>query len=173
METEKRFHEFRAVKVGGSDGPVNIAGLVLPYGCRAEIGGKFSEEFRAGSIGQSGDVILNIQHDRTKPVARTGAGLNLNHDADAIRASIDLPNTVYGREAAELVEARILRGFSVEFRAQDQEWDGTHRTITKAELVGIALVDRPAYSDAQIAMRFAELHSINMGPPDSIIRYYY
>lgn len=170
METEKRFQEFRAVKIGGSDGPVNIAGLVLPYGRRAEIGGKFSEEFRAGSIGQSGDVILNIQHDRTKPVARTGSGLNINHDSDAIRASIDIPDTVYGREAAELVEARILRGFSVEFRALEDEWDGNHRTVTRAELVGIALVDRPAYTDAQIAMRFQEI--CNHGPR-SRVRYYY
>jgi len=175
MDIEKRFVQFRATRTSGADnkpGPLVLDGLVLPYGKRAKIG-QFSEEFRAGAFKASGtldDVIVNIQHDRTKPVARTGAGLVLNDDEDALRAVIDVPETSYGREAAELVEARILQGFSVEFRAIEQEWNGKHRIVTAAHLVGIGLVDRPAYSDAQIAKRFLNHYGAHR---KGNIRYYY
>lgn len=100
-ELEYRFAEFRA----DADG---IAGVVLPYGRQAKIG-NFTEEFRAGAFGRLDDMVLNLQHQRAKPVAQTGAGLDLNGEPAELRAAIKLPDTVYGREARELVDAGILR----------------------------------------------------------------
>lgn len=153
-EAEVRFVEFRAD--GGT-----LEGVAVRYGDTARIG-PFSEEFRTGSFaGRFEDVIVNLQHDRGRPVARSGAGLELRDGADALRASIAMPDTSYAREARELVDARILRGLSVEFRVLTEEWRGDHRIINTAELTGLALVDRPAYPESTIAERMrppAERH---------------
>ncbi|MCY4121313.1 MAG: HK97 family phage prohead protease [Acidobacteria bacterium] len=145
-EPERRFVEFRADEGG-------IQGVVVRYGDRA-IFGEWSEEFRAGAL-RFDDVIVNLQHDRGRPVARMGAGLTLTDGADALRAAIVFPDTSYAREARELVSARILRGFSVEFRAETDRWEGRHRIVEAAELTGLALVDRPAYPASAIAERFS------------------
>lgn len=172
MEPEKRFFEFRAELP--ESGPARIEGALMPYGGKAramKLGTTFTEEFRAGSIKSGLDnAIANIMHDRMKPVARTGAGLVLTDGEKELRASIELPDTVHGREARELVRDGILRGFSIEFRAMDQEWQGSHRIITEAHVFGLALVDRPAYSGAQIEARLKELYGHY---PASKIRYYY
>ena len=145
MDHEKRFIEFRA------EGDT-LSGPLIVYGDRARFG-QFTEVFKAGSM-RFDDVIANIQHDRGKPVVRSGAGLELSDGPADLRAKITLPDTVYGREARELVAAGILRGFSVEFRAVKEEWRDKERIITQADLLGFALVDRPAYPASQIAQRF-------------------
>ena len=146
-EFERRYVEFRAAEDG------SLSGTVVRFGDRARFGA-WSEEFRAGSLSYS-DVIVNLQHDRARPVARTGAGLTLTESATELRAAIAFPETTYAREARELVTAGILRGFSMEFVAGTDTWEGRHRVVSAAELTGIGLVDRPAYSDSQIALRFA------------------
>ena len=148
---ERRFIEFRAADD-------IIAGVVVRYGDKARFG-KFSEEFLPGSL-RYDDVIVNLQHDRSKPVARTGAGLVIDNDAHDMRASIKLPDTVYGRETRELVDANILRGFSLEFRTVKETWEGNHRIIRDAVMSGFGIVDRPAYTESQISKRFEER------PPD-------
>ena len=164
---ERRFVELR---IGDND---TLTGVVLRYGDRASFGG-FTEEFRAGSLSYD-DVIVNLQHDRSKPVARTGAGLVLADDEHELRASIKLPDTTYAREARELVNAKIIRGLSLEFRSVDDTWTGKHRVINKATMTGFALVDRPAYSDSQIADRFMLVHTQpgSDGDPRPQRRYYY
>lgn len=162
-DMEYRFVEFRAENDA-------ITGVVLPYGRATRIG-DFTEEFRSGAFGKIEDVILNLQHQRAKPVARTGAGLVLDDKPTELRAAVTLPDTTYGREARELVEGNILRGFSIEFRAQDDEWHGTHRIVKAARLFGIALVDRPAYSDAEISHRWARDAEARQDQAD--LKYYF
>ena len=144
---EFRFHEFRA------EGDT-VSGPLMVYGNEARFG-DWRERFQPGSIKVGDDVIANLQHDRAKPVARTGAGLDLQDDPAALRATIRFPETTYAREARELVSANIIRGFSIEFRAVNEEWDGKTRIIREAQLLGFGLVDRPAYSASVIADRFA------------------
>ncbi len=146
---EKRFAEIRYDAESGT-----ITGTAIRFGDTAKIG-SFSERFEPGSI-RYDDVIANIQHDRAKPVARTGAGLTLQATGSSLDARIELPDTVYAREAKELVDAKIIRGMSLEFRADKERWDGKTRIIERATVVGLGLVDRPAYSESQIAQRFEE-----------------
>jgi len=146
---ERRFAEFRADDAG-------VAGVILRYGDRATFG-RFTERFEPGSIRLSPDVIANLMHDRMKPVARTGAGLVLVDGAAALEARIDWPDTVYAKEARELVAAGIMRGFSLEFRADRERWDGAERIIQEARVSAFAIVDRPAYPDSEISARFAEM----------------
>ena len=161
---ERRFIEFRADKDV-------IAGVVVRYGDKAKFG-KFTEEFRPGSL-RYDDVIVNLQHDRSKPVARTGAGLVIDNDAHDMRASIKLPDTVYGRETRELVDANILRGFSLEFRAVKDSWQGNHRVISEAVMSGFGIVDRPAYSESQISKRFEDVFSPEGGIAGQLTRIYF
>ena len=141
---ERRAFEFRASDDGGT-----VEGIVIPYGQSATVA-DFTERFLPGSI-SFGDVIANRQHDRHKPLARTGAGLTLTDSASELRARIELPDTVDGRDVRELVRLGVLRGLSAEFRTLKDQWEGSERTIHEAQLVGLAVVDRGAYSGATVA----------------------
>lgn len=164
FESEHRFVEFRIEDDGA------IAGPIIVYGDEARIG-DWRETFAPGSLRHS-DVIVNIQHDRYRPIARTGAGLTLTDGPDAMRAHIVMPDTAHAREARELVSARLLRGFSIEFRAERDSWEGQKRTVHEAELRGLAIVDRPAYPDSVIAHRMAIAHGQRYARPP-VRRYFF
>ena len=76
MQRLYRFYEIRQAGDG------IIAGTALDYADVADIAGRFKERFEPGSIAWD-DVILNIQHDRRSPVARTGNGLVLHHSPES------------------------------------------------------------------------------------------
>lgn len=149
---ERRFAatEFRETPQG-----VLVEGVAVPYGREADIGGMFRERFEAGAFGDlsNADVIANRQHDRGQPLARTGpgGGLTLQDGPDALRASVLLPPTADGKDTGELLKRGVLRGFSVEFLIAEggETWVDTLRSISRAELRGLAIVDRPAYTDAE------------------------
>ena len=132
----------------------------MPYGERAripewEFPGNRYEEFKPGAFGSldGQDLLLNVQHDRGRPIARTdGGGLEFNDSRDALRLSADLPNTTEANDAVENVRAKILRGFSIEFVPDEylgrQGPDQNTVVHTRARLTDVALVDRPAYHGA-------------------------
>ncbi len=146
--------EWRATPDG-----VVVEGVAVPYRTPTDIGGLFTERIEAGSFGDvaAADVIANVQHRRDRPLARTGpsGGLVLSDGPESLRARLVLPDTTEGRDCAVLVRQGVLRGFSIEFSVRDggETWTDTVRSISAAELRGLALVDRPAYSDAEIAIR--------------------
>lgn len=156
MEPERRYApvELRADGRG-------LAGVAMPYGTVADL--PFGREtfepgaFRAALA--SADVILRVQHDRGRPLARTGAGLVLTDDDQALRMDAELLGTREAEDALLNVRAGILRGLSVEFHAISERMAGDVRTIERAEIVGIGLVDRPAYIDAVVSARAAEARS--------------
>lgn len=133
----------------GTSGPPVLAGVAVRYGERAKIAG-FTEAFQAGAFGEIGDVIANVQHSRERPLARTGAGLTLTDSAERLEVRLALPETRDGEDVATLVKLGVLRGLSVEFRAANERWEGSHRVIERAVLNGVAVVDRPAYSGSVI-----------------------
>ena len=137
---EHRFTEFRA------EGRT-LRGVVVPYGTPARIG-NFSERFEPGAFGDVGDldVILNVQHSRRRPLARTGGGgLVLTDGPEALRMTAKLPETRDADDALALVKSGVLRGLSVEFKSLRDSWSDSLRTVHRAALGGIGLVDRPAY----------------------------
>ena len=145
-EPEFRYAEFRA------DGDA-MTGVVVRYGDEANLG-EFREQFAPGSL-RWDDVIVNLMHRRDNPVARTGAGLTLTETGGALEARVEPPESEYGKLALDLVRGRLLRGFSMEFRAVKEDWRGDLRVIREARLLGIGIVDRPAYSESEIAVRAA------------------
>lgn len=149
-KTETRFSEIRA-----QDG--NLTGTVLRYGDVATIGGQ-PERFEPGAFGNVAalDVILNVQHERTRPIARTGGGLSLSDSPESLRMAAELPQTRDAADTLELVRTGVLRGLSVEFHAIRETFEHGVRVIQEAVLTGLGIVDRPAYAESTVEAR-AEL----------------
>ena len=155
MNIAYRFAEIRLAEI---DGKPSIQGTVVRYGDTAELMG-FKERMLPGSL-RFADVLVNLMHQRERPIARSGAGLILRDTGTALEATITPANIRDGQEALELVRAGVLKGLSAEFKVdrngERQSADGI-REITSAELTGLGIVDRPAYpqSLAQVAKRYA------------------
>ena len=158
-------HRFSPIAYRGG----HIEGTAIRYGDTARIsgpGGYFLETVLPGAFGDitGADAILNIMHNREKPIARTGGGphdglLTLHDDAERLRLKAALPDTTDGRDAKALLEARILRGLSLEMVVSEDEIDQAARLriITRAKLRGVALVDRPAYEQSEAVLKRFEL----------------
>ena len=146
---ERRYAEIRA------DGRTLI-GVVMPYGAVAEL--PFGRErFEPGALkgAAEADLILNLQHDRSRPIVRSGNGLIVSELADAVTMRAELPAGPDQDAAIANVQAGILRGLSVEFVAEEERMAADMRIITRARLTGIGLVDRPQYGAATVEARAA------------------
>jgi len=150
---ERRYCE---VRLEPGEGSRVLSGTVLRYGDVApSIGGVFSESVKRGGM-KFGDVTLNVQHDRGRLVSRTGAGMELSDTTTALTMRAELPPTRVAEDALEAVRAGLLRGLSVEMQVDRDEWTQQQgslplRIIHRARLVGLALVDTPAYPASTLA----------------------
>ena len=132
-----------------------LEGTAIRYGDIARLG-SVRERFEPRSVTPAADgVILNVQHDRNRPLARTGerGGLELLDSSDALRLRAALPNTREADDTLELVRRGVLRGLSVEFDIIRERWDGMLRIVERALLSGIGVVDRPAYPQSAVHAR--------------------
>ena len=141
--SHKEYRSFGSFSLGGSSG--SIKGKVVTYGETALIGGHFEERFQSGCFGQIEDCLVNIQHNPKRPVARLGAGLELEDSETLLSAKIDLTGTPLGEECRAMIDKNILRGLSAEFICNVDEWNGNKRVIKEAELGAVGVVDHPAY----------------------------
>ena len=135
-----------------------VSGTAARYGEFAPIGRYFNERIQRGAFGSIGEIVANVQHDRRVALARNipSGGLSFQDSESELRVSLELPPTTAGRDAGILVQRGVLRGFSVEMIGVRDSWEGENRTIEKATLGGIGLVDDPtgyAEGDLQVAMR--------------------
>ena len=118
------------------------------------------ETFLPGAFGPnvSGlDAILRVQHSRDRAIARTPATLQLIDGPDALRMFATLPETREADDALTLVRAGVLRGLSPEFRAFDAPIIDGVRTVRRAGLLGLGLVDQPAYLGSTVEARAFEI----------------
>ena len=145
---EFRFLECRA------DGR-EITGAALNYGDVARL--RYGrEQFDSQPFGDVSalDVIANIQHNRQRPIARTGGGgLVLTDSPERLALAATLPKTRDADDALELVKTGVLRGWSVEFDPVRESQEGDLRRIHSALLSGVGLVDRPAYRQSTPLIR--------------------
>ena len=132
-----------------------LRGRAIRYGDEAIIAtgfGQKRERFARGAFGDVGklDTTLDLMHAPERRIARTGGGgLVLTQDGDDILLAATLQETRDGDDTIALVRSGVLRGFSIEFNAEHDEWSGDLRTVTRAGLPSIGVVDRPAYVSAQ------------------------
>ena len=146
LESEFRFVEIDAKESNGR----TVVGTALDYNTpdRHE-----REMFESGVFGNVSelDVKLNIQHDRRRMIARTGGGgLELSDSPNRLQVAATLPEIRDADDALTMIEKRMLRGFSVEFRAKQERYIRATRSIRSALLSGIGLVDIPAYGNSII-----------------------
>ena len=149
--------EYRFAEVEVRDAGAVVAGCAMPYGSVARIMGAFDESVEAGAF-RFDDVMLNRMHVREDLIARTdGGGLSLTDTAERLSLRADIP--AYREDIRDQVNRRILRGFSVEMRITAEDWPNPDRRIIRAaDLLGIGLVDRPAYGDATAALAKRAAH---------------
>ena len=150
MQTERRYAEL------AQDGDA-LAGVAMRYGDVANIAG-FKERFEPGAFVNtaSNDIVLNLLHQRSRPLARTGGGgLVLTDSAAALEVRAVLPETRDAADALALVKAKVLRGLSVEFIVQSEKRGAAgERVVEQALLTAIGLVDVPAYDASTVAARW-------------------
>lgn len=150
MEERRRIVglEWRA---GDMSGPGMLTGVAMRYGDTASLPwGR--ERFEPRSIVTAPDgVILNWQHDRSRPLARfPDGGLELVDGAEGLSIRAAIADTQAGRDAVALVRAGVARGLSVEFRADQERLEDGVRIVQRATLAGIAVVDDGAYDSAVV-----------------------
>ena len=127
------------------DGDRTISGTALVYGDVAEFPWGEKERFEAGAFVNlaSSDVILNVQHSRQMPVARTmGGGLEVIDSAQILEIKATLPETTAANDALALVKAKVLRGLSIEFYPEEWRIEGPDKemmTITSGQIGGRGL----------------------------------
>ena len=151
MQAERRYAELRLEPEGV------LTGVVVRYGDQARLPWG-TERFQAGAFGDLAavDATLNVLHDRARPLARTGgAGLELLDGADALELRAQLPETREAEDVVRLIKAGVLRGLSLEFAAEADRMEGGTRIVERARVLGVAVVDRPAYPDSQVSARGA------------------
>ena len=141
----ERLVELRAVP----DGSRTIEGTVVSYGDVAKL--PFgSERFVRGGITWNDDCMLTLQLDRTKALARVGAGLTLEDSESALTMRATMPRTSLGDDTLELVRSGVLRGLSLEFVPTRTRNEGRVAVIEAASMRGLSIVDVPAYSQSTI-----------------------
>ena len=150
-KTEIRCCELRAEGAGR-----RISGTAIRYGETAQM--PFGRErFLPGAFGDlsAADVVLNFQHQRDRPIARTGGGgLELVDTAESLTIRAELPSDCTdASDCLSLVRAGVLRGLSIEFHARQESMEQQTRVIERALLVRIGVVDEPAYPGAVVEAR--------------------
>lgn len=165
MEKEIRFlssnFELREV---GEDKQIHLQGYALTFDTVSEDLG-FRETIRKGALDSANmdDVVLNFNHDMSKPLARNnktdGRGsLTLTVDEKGLFFDAIPTDTTYSRDLLENMKEGLIGkcsfAFSLDYNddeAQTWDWDnGTRgydfRTINKIErLYDVSIVTNPAY----------------------------
>ena len=148
MATELRFTALRAAAEGRT-----LSGDVVVYG-EVSTGLPWREQIEPGAFAPIGDVRLNLQHQRTVLLARTGGGgLVLEDGPNALRMRAELPSTAAADDTLVLVKAGVLRGLSVEMHPQRERQIGGVRSISKATLTGLSVVDSGAFDSSKVEAR--------------------
>ena len=106
--------------------------------------------FAKGSI-QPKDVLLNLEHDRTRRIAKP-LSISLSDDEMSINATFKVANTTAGNDALIEASEGLRDGFSIELAVDDyvNQKDGTMRVLA-GELTGVALVSEPAVRSARVS----------------------
>ena len=140
------FSDVLEIRSGPGVEGVRVSGPVVKYDDTANLG-TFTEAISPGAFSWT-DVSVSIQHDRKRLIGRTGANLSLVDTDSELRADLSLLETRDSHDAKTMLDAGLLRGWSAEFVVSDDRFDGMNRTIHRAELRGISLVDQPAYTES-------------------------
>lgn len=118
--------------------------------------GAFEKSLRKSVVkalwNHNSDLVLGSTKNRT---------LRLWEDDMALRFELDLPNTTWGRDAAESIRRGDVDGVSFGFEVVRDEWDyddpsDVIRTLIEVNLYEISPTPFPAYPDSSVDVRSAK-----------------
>ena len=141
-----------------------ITGTLMRYGDMGRVqtaqrhhaGRARLERFLPGSLTPRPSVTMNLRHQPLVSLAwHPGGGLQLEHDAEAVRFQAELPPTPAGELALTELRDGKLTGASVEFYALSERRDGDTRIIAAAEYDAIGLTGAPLYRGSRVELRQA------------------
>lgn len=153
-----------ALELRAESGGVRLTGR-FPYNTEAELAPGRSERIEARAfaarIEAEGDLYFLAGHDFEKPLASRSAGTLIIRDTgEAVQIEAELDDgTSWARDFLAAHRAGLIRGLSPGFRVAEggerieRKGDGLLRSITRADLIEISAVTRPAYPTAQVEAR--------------------
>jgi len=146
-KTEKRYIELKARETGEG-----FTGTLLNFSDIADKG-SYRERAESQGISLKDRLMLNYMHERSQPIARVGTEfLQIERSDKSIDVVLNKwPETNVARESKAQWEAGNLTGLSMEIVVDEASWDGDNlRTIKSGQIVGMAMVDEPAYPMSEI-----------------------
>ena len=124
-----------------------LTGPVIRYG-EVGRGPRGRERFEPGAFSPlPAALALNLQHDEQRVITEA---LDVADGPEALTVATELRE---GSAELALVRRGRLRGLSVEFRALVERIENGVRVISKAVLMGVGLVDSPAYPGSVVELR--------------------
>lgn len=161
----------------GVASPGTIEGYAAKFNSRSVDLGGFVEiiapgAFAAALAAADGDIMALWNHEDETPLGRIGKNLTLREDDTGLFASLILPDTAAGRDAAVLVGDEIVQGWSFGFSCayDDCDWayddvaGVTLRTLKKVALFEVSPVTFPAYPETEIALRDLSTFRAGLAP---------
>lgn len=161
-----------AIEVRSADDgkPAVLTGWAALYNHDSQLlgppGRQFIERIAPGafkrSVDANGDIIATVDHEDRLILGRRSSGtLTLSENEKGLFVEVSLPNTTYASDLVESVQRGDISGMSFSFKNPQDEWgkrsvEGRSvptRTISDLELVEVAFVIRPAYTQTDIALR--------------------
>jgi HK97 family phage major capsid protein/HK97 family phage prohead protease len=118
-----------------------------------ERGRTFRERFAPGALKPEGNVSLWWMHDHKDPLANTRSGtLAISEDEKGIAFEADLGDGQRAAEIRDLVKRGVVSQMSIGFVVEADTWEGaSSRTVTRARLHEVSLVENAAYGAATFA----------------------
>ena len=138
-------------KIFGADSETRtIRGLILPFGAVGNTSAG-AVEFHPEAFGQikAEEIILNLEHERTKPLGRGIAGSEKISPA-GIEMAFKIAPTTAGTDALIEAEEGLRPAFSIEASADEYTIEKGIMKVSRATLTGVAHVTNPAFKAAQI-----------------------
>lgn len=133
-----------------------IRGYAAIYNSDSEWMGGFYEQIATGAFDgvMDNDVRAYFNHDENLLLGRVSSGtLRISTDKRGLFYEVDLPNTTYANDLAELMKRGDVNQSSFAFLIEKDRWeqrDGTtYRIIEKvSRLLDVSPVSQPAYPDS-------------------------
>lgn len=127
-----------------------LRGLIVPFGAVGNTSAG-AVEFHPEAFGaiKAEELVLNLEHDRTKPIGKGVAGSQKVTPA-GVEMAFKIAPTSAGTDA--LIEAAegLRPAFSIEASADEYTIEKGVMKVSRATLTGVAHVTRPAFKQATI-----------------------
>lgn len=158
LKKEVRTIEIEGLEVRNDDNKTTIAGYAARFEKLSVDMWGMKEKIRAGAFANSlkNNVKALWNHNSDIVLGSTKSGsLRLEEDDKGLRFELDLPDSSWGRDAAESIKRKDVDGVSFGFRVKKDEWDETNpkqiiRTLIDVDLIEISPTPFPAYPSTSV-----------------------